>query len=217
MSRKLLIPRIPVPEAAVGVPRALDEACVPWSEIGCQPWASQYPYKPRAQFRLAHSGQSLHLHFRVLEEWVAALAPQDNGRVWEDSCVELFLQPEGEGLYYNIECNCACALLVGAGQGRADRLLAPLELLRTVSRWSSLGRGVLPLRQPEGVWELALSVPASLLFLHPLGDLSGLSMRGNVYKCGDRLPKPHFLTWSPISLAKPDFHCPQFFAPMLFA
>ena len=36
-------------------------------------------------------------------------------------------------------------------------------------------------------------------------------MKGNVYKCGDMLPHPHFLSFFPIHLPKPDFHRPDFF------
>ena len=36
------------------------------------------------------------------------------------------------------------------------------------------------------------------------------------YKCGDKLQTPHFLSWNPIDLPKPDFHCPAFFGLLQF-
>ena len=39
----------------------------------------------------------------------------------------------------------------------------------------------------------------------PLPGLDGMSIRANFYKCGDELQKPHFLSWNPIKIEKPDF------------
>jgi hypothetical protein len=36
----------------------------------------------------------------------------------------------------------------------------------------------------------------------------------NFYKCGDETPEPHFLSWNPIDLPKPNFHVPQFFGQL---
>ena len=44
----------------------------------------------------------------------------------------------------------------------------------------------------------------------------GLKVKGNVYKCGDMLPHPHFLSFFPIDLPKPDFHRPDFFGSVEF-
>ena len=34
---------------------------------------------------------------------------------------------------------------------------------------------------------------------------------GNFYKCADETMNPHFVSWSPIDLPEPNFHCPEFF------
>ena len=34
--------------------------------------------------------------------------------------------------------------------------------------------------------------------------------KANFYKCGDKLPVPHFLSWKPINVPAPDFHLPCF-------
>ncbi|WP_350005689.1 carbohydrate-binding family 9-like protein, partial [Phocaeicola dorei] len=46
--------------------------------------------------------------------------------------------------------------------------------------------------------------------------LDGMVVRANFYKCGDELQKPHFLSWSPIKIEKPDFHRPDFFGLLEF-
>ena len=39
---------------------------------------------------------------------------------------------------------------------------------------------------------------------------------GNFYKCADETMNPHFVSWSPIDLPEPNFHCPEFFGNIHF-
>jgi hypothetical protein len=39
---------------------------------------------------------------------------------------------------------------------------------------------------------------------------------GNFYKCADDTENPHFLSWNPILLATPNFHCPDYFGGIFF-
>lgn len=199
---------------AAAVAATLDAAGVEYNVIGCVNWPQEFPYAPQAEFRLAHTGDTLLIDYRVAEHSVAAVAQADGGRVWEDSCCELFLQPTTGGPYYNIECNCAGTLLIACGPVREGREPAPQEVLNGVKRWSSLGREPFTERVGDVGWHLSLIVPACTFFGHEIADLSGRSMRGNAYKCGDLLERPHFLSWAPIPIAAPDFHRPDFFAPM---
>jgi hypothetical protein len=59
-------------------------------------------------------------------------------------------------------------------------------------------------------------VPISAFFLHKLSGFDGMTATGNVYKCGDNLPVPHFISWNPITTENPDFHRPDFFGQMKF-
>ena len=192
------------------IPALLDQEKIDFQPVATVNW-EEFPYRPSVQFRLAHTDDSLLLHFQVREASVRATAPADNGRVWEDSCVEFFSVPAGDGVYYNLECNCAGTLLVGAGAAREGRQRAPQAVLDRVQRWASLGREPFAERIGACSWEVALIIPASTFFLHELGSFAGRDIRANFYKCGDLLPTPHFLSWNPIDLPKPDFHCPQFF------
>jgi hypothetical protein len=68
--------------------------------IACVNW-SDYPYAPRVSLRIAHSDDALALLFEIEEEHLRAVTLDENGPVWEDSCVEFFVEnPAGEG-YYN--------------------------------------------------------------------------------------------------------------------
>lgn len=207
--KKVNISGIPVES----VPALLDKEKIPFQPIDTVNWAN-YPYCPDVQFRIAYTDNAFLLHYKVKEAAVRAVAGKDNGPVWEDACVEFFSIPAADGIYYNIECNCAGRLLVGAGEGRANRQLASQEVLDKVQRWASLGREDFNDRVGDCSWEVALIIPYSTFFLHKITSLEGKSIRANFYKCGDKLPTPHFLSWNPIEQEKPNFHCPDFFGKL---
>ena len=192
------------------IPALLDEEKIAFQSIASVNW-KEYPYAPEVQFRIAYTHDSILLHYKVKEASVRAMAGHDNGPVWEDACVEFFSMPAGDGIYYNVECNCAGTLLVGAGAGRTDRQHAPQEVLDGVQRWASLGRESFEERVEDSMWEVALIIPFTTFFLHEIKSLEGKSVRANFYKCGDGLQTPHFLSWNPIDLPNPNFHCPEFF------
>lgn len=200
---------------AADVPSLLDKAGIVFNRIDTVNW-TEYPYCPEAGFRLAYTDNAILLNYKVKEDSIRAIAPNDNGNVWEDSCVEFFSIPADDGIYYNIECNCAGTLLVGAGNCRNGRKHAPLELLRNADRWSSLGRN--PFDEKHGVheWELALVIPFTTFFMHEISSLKGKSLKSNFYKCGDGLQVPHFLSWNPIETETPDFHRPDYFGTLHF-
>ena len=123
---------------ACSLPKLFDEEKIDFQPIQCVNWA-EYPYKPKVNFRIAHTQDSILLHFKVKEESVRARYGEDNGAVWTDSCVEFFSIPAGDGIYYNIECNCIGTILIGAGPARNGREHAPKDVTALVQRWSSLG------------------------------------------------------------------------------
>ncbi len=214
---ELIINRISrVPSRARLVPTALDVADIPFTPIGCANWQGQYPYKPEVKFRMAYADDSLLLHYVVTEASVAAVAADDGGRVWEDSCCEFFSQPFDDGLYYNMECNAAGKLLIACGGGREGREAATASVYNQVKRWSELGRAAFPERVGKVTWQLALIIPYSVWFKHHIRNVHGMNMRANFYKCGDKLSKPHFLSWNPVGAPRPDFHRPEFFGKIHF-
>ena len=181
--------------------------------IGCVNWPEAFPYRPEVAFDIWHSGDALHLLFRVREDAVRAVCAADRDRAWEDSCVEFFFAPRADGLYYNLECTCTGKLYLCIGEGRHGREFLPETAYSAISRRPSLGVEPFGLREGPADWEVALDIPASTF---GLDGFSGLQARGNFYKCGDRLPVPHYLSWAPIATPKPDFHRPEFFDVIVF-
>ena len=181
--------------------------------IACLNWPDAFPGRPEVSFDISHTGDALHLLYRVREDAVRAVCAADRERVWEDSCVEFFFAPREDGLYYNLECTCTGKLYLCRGEGRHGRESLPETAYSAVLRRPSLGTAPFGLREEPTAWELALDIPASTF---GLDTFSGLQARGNFYKCGDLLPVPHYLSWAPIDTPKPDFHRPEYFDKLIF-
>ena len=204
-----------MPAELSDIPARLDAEGVAYNAIGCNNWPEAFPYTPKVEVRVAHTGDAIVLHYRVEESTVQAEAG-DNGKVWEDSCCEFFSIPAGDGVYYNIECNCAGQMLIGGGAERKNRERAAKEVLDTVKRWSSLGREPFAEKAAPASWQMVMVIPASAFFKHHIGSFTGKTIRANFYKCGDRLKQQHYLSWNPIDLPRPNFHCPEFFGELTF-
>ena len=188
---------------------------VSWNNINVVNWA-EYNYRPWVQFRMLYSDSEFLLQYQVKEKYIRAMAGHDNGEVWKDSCVEFFLTPANDGIYYNFEFNCAGVCLLAAGPSRNSREAASAETLGKIRRLPSLGRNVFQERKGDVEWNLSLAIPFSCLFKHPGYTPAGKEIHANFYKCGDDLTEPHFLSWNPIKTEKPDFHRPEFFGPVKF-
>lgn len=195
--------------------QVMDQEKVEYNAINCVNWDT-YPYQPNVKFRIAHSQQGILLNYQVEEDSVRAKYGEDDGDVWTDSCVEFFLIPANDGVYYNIETNCIGTVLIGAGATRNGRERAPKEITQLIKRHASLGH--LPFAEKVGkcTWNLSLIIPYTAFFKHNIESLDGATIRANFYKCGDELQQPHFLSWNAIEIEKPDFHRPDFFGEISF-
>lgn len=183
--------------------------------IGCCNWPEQYPYAPKVSFRIFHTGDLLWLRFDVEERYTAARVTEDNGQVWTDSCVEFFLELDDRG-YYNFETTCIGRMLLGFRKTHADAVHADARVLASVRRITTLPAEPFAEREGDNRWSVTLAIPPQALFRHDLKTWNGLEARMNLYKCGDNLSHPHFLSWRPIATEKPDFHRPEFFERVKF-
>ncbi len=178
------------------------------NEIAEVPWPS-YDYRPEAAFALACNKEFFFLKYYIKEDSLRAVYRNTNDPVYKDSCVEFFISFNGEREYYNLEFNCMGTCMLGFGAGRNDRKLLPAKTILSI-------QSDVFIKSPEDesgdiYWELTLVIPISVFIYHPHLSLKEQTCKANFYKCGDDLPKPHFLTWSTIEAEQPDFHLPQFF------
>lgn len=177
---------------------------------------NQFPYKPDVKFRIAHTGNTLLLKYYVREKSIQAKVSTINGDVYKDSCVEFFISPFADGNYYNFEFNCIGVPHVGYGDGRHNRQLLSVEVLKKIKTYSTLGTEPFIEKQGDFSWELFVQIPLSCFVNNSISQLNGIEAKGNFYKCGDDLSEPHFVTWNPVKTENPDYHCPEFFGEIRF-
>ena len=185
--------------------------------LDCLNWPEAFPYKPEVDVRIWHSGDAIHLEYKVNEATVRALQCTPGGFVYEDSCVEFFIQPDpADPHYYNFEWNAIGNLYLAWRTGRKNPELAPAEVLDRVRAEASLGCKPFAEHPADTPWTLKLTIPAAALWHNDIKDFSGLKAKANFYKCGDGLATPHYVSWAPVETEKPDYHRPEFFASLEF-
>ena len=183
---------------------------VPSHEVACVNWV-EYPYAPKVMFRIAHSDDALAVMFEVEEDHLRAVAMSQEQNVWEDSCVEFFVEnPAGEG-YFNFEVNCIGTMLAAKRLSRTEATLFNAEQMAQIRHFGSLAKAPIDSRGAGQKWWMVEVIPFSLLGLKSAPK----SLRCNFYKCGDKCDRPHFLSWSPINKPEPNFHCPEFFGEVI--
>ncbi len=176
---------------------------------------------PKAEVRILYDTKALCLMFRVEDRYVRAVARADQDAVYKDSCVEFFFTP-GSDLslgYFNLEMNCGGTMLFHfQPRPRENRIVIPASECARIKRGHSLPRIMDPEIQEPVTWTIAYQIPFDLLekycpVVKPGPEAEWLV---NFYKCGNDTSHPHWLTWAPIDLPKPDFHCPGFFGTLVF-
>lgn len=175
-----------------------------------------FNYKPQVELSVGYSDNEIFLKYYVTEEHFKAEKTESNQNVFEDSCVEFFVSPEEDGIYYNLEINGIGTCLLGTGTGRANSTRANPEIISKIRRLSSVGN--MPVKEKEGKfsWTITVAIPFEVFFHHKVKELKGKRFRANFYKCGDKLAVPHYVSWSRIGTPNPDFHQPAWFGVLKF-
>ena len=177
-------------------------------------WA-EFAYKPVVTFDIARGDRELYLHYFVRGLSLRAMAGTDGEFVHPDSCVEFFVRKEEDMNYTNFEFNCIGTCLAARGEGRHHRIPFTPEEYKKIRRCTTVQSGVFAEKTGIYAWELTVAIPFELMGL----DASNLpkKIRGNFYKCADETVYPHYVTWSPIRLPAPDYHCPEHFGEIFLA
>jgi hypothetical protein len=166
------------------------------------------PPLPQVRASLLVHADALEVHWEV-RDFPATFRSEvlcDGGAVWQDSCVEIFVEAlDGSGDYCNFEFNSRGCCLAARGPCRENRREFTAEEYALIWR-----RPVSVVSEEAGIyWGLEARIPGSLLGAS--GDLRECGLRGNIYKCGDKTHLPHYLAVFPVSTEKPDFHRPEYF------
>lgn len=175
-----------------------------------------YAYKPKVDLAILYSDNEIFLKYWVSEKYFKAEKTETNQMVCEDSCVEFFVSPEDDGIYYNIEFNAIGTCLMGSGTGRADNTRVDLKIITGIRRLTSAGNKPIAEKKGNIEWTITVAIPFGVFFRHKVKDLKGKSFRANFYKCGDKVEVPHYVTWNKVGTEKPDYHRPEYFGVIKF-
>ncbi len=175
-----------------------------------------YNYKPDVSLAIAYSDKEIFLKYFVTENYFKAEKTDSNEMVCEDSCVEFFVSPGDDGIYYNMEFNPIGTCLLGVGSDRASSKRVNPEIISKIRRITSAGKDPFKEKTGKYTWTITIAVPFEVFFMHKISDLKGKSFRANFYKCGDKLTVPHYVTWNPVGTKEPDYHQPEYFGMLKF-
>ena len=168
--------------------------------------ANQGIIHPMVRADFSRTERAITVKFTVEEpvDCYRAAVQEDNGRSWEDSCVEVFLQnPANPAEYFNFETTSRGFILAARGTGRENRQTLLLEDVAKIKRTMTA-----PSIQDDTIsWSMSIEIPAEIFGIKEFKE----SLRGNLYKCADKANTPHYLSAFPIETEKPDFHRPEFF------
>ncbi|MCD8267110.1 MAG: hypothetical protein LUD46_00645 [Parabacteroides sp.] len=174
----------------------------------------EYPYKPIVAFDIARSDANLYIRYFVKGNSLKAVYSQDGSPVHKDSCVEFFMKTAEDHNYMNFEFNCIGTCDAARRQSRDIKRSLGTEEYNSIQRYSSLEQKTFTEKLGVHSWELVVSIPFTLMGLDPKNLPE--KILGNFYKCADETEFPHFVSWSPIELPEPNFHCPEFFGEIYF-
>ena len=178
-------------------------------------WPDAFPYCPETTVEIENNHDFLFLKYHIKSEQLRAATVEDQGPVWEDSCVEFFCQVPGDNHYMNFETNCVGAMVASRRLSRDEEVQPlPPEEMALIERKCSFPRQLIVEKDGLFEWTVELKIPLHLIFRN--NNLSfPQTLRANFYKCADKTKKPHFVSWQPIALPSPNFHCPEFFGEIV--
>jgi hypothetical protein len=194
----------------------------PHLEVNCfRPESSEH--RPTTKAKLLYNLKELKCLFHVQDQYVRCIHTECQDPVYQDSCVEFFVQPKPDYGYFNFEFNCGGTLLASyitdpTRVGTDLREYTPLirKEVEQINIYHSLPRKVFPEIQRKVNWQIEFSIPFSLFekYIGPLPDIQGKTWRANFYKCGDHTSHPHWASWSPVT--ELNFHLPECFGNIYF-
>lgn len=184
--------------------------------VSKQQWVT-LEHPPEVRVRGVYDDEAMYIHFQVFEEEPVIRHLQHGDPVYEDSCVEFFLQPfpAHDDRYFNFELNAAGVLLLeigGSGRHRERNKLSEADLFDIHAT-----AGLFNESSGRKYWELNYRIPFSFVqsWFPEFVAAPEHIMKGNFYKCGDRTPNPHYISWQPIDSELPDFHRSDSFGTLM--
>jgi hypothetical protein len=185
-------------------------------------WPLEHQHEPKTAARMVHDGETIAVMFRVADNYIVAKGTQYQDRTHLDSCAELFIEPVAGKGYLNFEFNCGGTLLLTyiedarrTETGFEKYAHVPAEVVAGMEVHTSLAAPVDPEITVPTTWTLSYTIPKRVFetYAGPIETLSGMTLRGNVYKCADESSHPHWGYWADIG-DELNFHQPDKFVAL---
>lgn len=180
-------------------------------------------HRPVTQAKLLYGLEGLYGLFRVQDRYVRCVHRRYQDPVYNDSCVEFFVQPiDGKG-YFNFEFNCGGTMLASyiedpTRTGSSFRVFTKLskQESRQVLIYHSLPPMIEPEWDRETIWYLEFYIPFAVLekYTGAVDINPGAIWRANLFKCADQTSHPHWAAWSEVDAL--NFHLPHCFGAIEF-
>lgn len=181
---------------------------VPEEKLGCFLWDSAAEYN--VYFKMCFlKGQGIALQMRCDETELRAEGKIRDDRVWEDSCMEMFICPfENRDEYVNFEINCEGVYLSQYGKSRENRVF--------IKELTDVEADVSTVITDKG-WSLELFVPCKLISEVYKQEFmaDNCIIKGNFTKCGDLTKYPHYISYSKLAGLDKGFHNPEYFSKII--
>lgn len=178
---------------------------VPEEKLGYFLWDSAAEYN--VFFKMCFiKDKGIALRMRCDETQLRAEGKVRDDRVWEDSCMEMFLCPfEDREEYVNFEINCKGVYLSQYGATREDRTF--IKELTDIE-------AVVTTEISDDGWSLELLVPCELISEVYAQEFIAdkCTIKGNFTKCGDLTKYPHYISYSELTTLDKGFHNPGCFS-----
>lgn len=178
-------------------------------------WPNEFPRILPVSVHIAHDNEKLYLYYQVEGEELRAVNTKDFGSVWEDSCVEFFVQRKGEKNYRNFEFNVLGVLLAANHETKEISTRLSQQIMASIVRFTTI-RHYDESEFELSDWTLYAEIPKEAIGFSSDEKLSQQVIGANFYKCGDKTSEPHFISWNSIDLPTPNFHVPEFFGELTF-
>lgn len=183
--------------------------------IGNDPW--NYGNLPETHVKLTFiAGKGFAVEMWCYETGMRAVNQEPDSPVYEDSCMECFLNfyPEESKIYLNFEVNSLGTMLCQIGEGKIGRrfirdmgLEQPLVTAEQFQKDGESGRCG---------WKISYLIPLSLIEqIYGKAEFEkGHVLKGNFYKCGNLTEHEHYGCWNQIEVSKPNYHLQEFFGEL---
>lgn len=178
-------------------------------------------FRPGVKVKVIYDPDYIYVIFQVKDQYVLCVNNEINGNVYEDSCGEFFFSPDTASpmKYFNLEINCGgTALMYYNLIPRKDFKIMDPEDIKLIQIAHSLPQLISDEIKAPVIWAIEYKIPLTLL--EKYGKVTrpapGVIWKANFYKIADKTSNPHYLTWSLVDQAEPDFHLPAFFGKLIF-